>query len=540
MITPSRLVSIFVPLLFAVIIPRYATIQALLFGQPPRRHLNFYSTTGRDRLIFNPIADDDNNNNGPQGTTSSGRSHNGNQFHHNHRATKEDDMRTTWSKKANERQESRLGVRRRVRAVLAKARERTGVSNDSEKTALGSSNSRINKRSASLLGSDSNLGLEATTRTAMTWSFRNGDSSDFLDADATLSLLMAHNDDVSSSVTTTTATTSTEFSTVSYTSPLSNGKSASYNNGATRITTTSNPSYETLRGGQSSLTPLYSSLSSAEAGGRDSIADPTSTSPTSPSNTSATSPSPTTSSQTTDTSSTRASTLSSSKAESSETKPLPFTLPELTTEQKAMLKAGERVQEQAKMGREGSGFVVFDIPAPEYAIWEVLLDFEAYPENIDTVRNMRMFTNTHLKESYNFETPLPHDASGVRHYGKACISRAKFVLSKFRLNIAAVHRYQPHPDGHFMVFSLDKACQNAVLKDAKGIWYTETNPVGAAQKEGMTRVWLLCELKVSSLLPTFIVDYAARRAMPRATTWLPGVVERYMKEHAPPTKGTRK
>ena len=40
-----------------------------------------------------------------------------------------------------------------------------------------------------------------------------------------------------------------------------------------------------------------------------------------------------------------------------------------------------------------------------------------------------------------------------------------------------------------------------------------------------TRVWLLCELKVSWALPTFIVDYAAKRAMPRATTWLKPQVE---------------
>ena len=40
-----------------------------------------------------------------------------------------------------------------------------------------------------------------------------------------------------------------------------------------------------------------------------------------------------------------------------------------------------------------------------------------------------------------------------------------------------------------------------------------------------TRVWLLCELRVSPLLPQFITDYAASRAMPRATTWIKPVVE---------------
>jgi hypothetical protein len=208
-----------------------------------------------------------------------------------------------------------------------------------------------------------------------------------------------------------------------------------------------------------------------------------------------------------------------------EVDPLPFTLPKLSPEQYQLLQNGERVQEQSKMGREGSGFVVMDIPAPAYAIWECLLDFEAYPENIGTVRSMRMFTNTHLKQSYIAEKPMPPGTGmETRHYGMASVSRAAFTLSKFRLKIAAIHRYQPHPDGHYMVFTLDKACTNAVLQDAKGIWYTQENPDG---RDGYTRIWLLCELRVSPMLPKFIVDYAARRAMPRATTWLPTTVERF-------------
>eukprot|EP00957_Ditylum_brightwellii_P010769 816061-Ditylum_brightwellii.AAC.1 len=70
-----------------------------------------------------------------------------------------------------------------------------------------------------------------------------------------------------------------------------------------------------------------------------------------------------------------------------------------------------------------------------------------------------------------------------------------------------------------MVFTLDPACTNAVLKSAKGVWHTQ------ALGENYTRVWLLCELQVSRLLPQFITDYAAKRAMPRATTWLKPQVE---------------
>jgi hypothetical protein len=216
--------------------------------------------------------------------------------------------------------------------------------------------------------------------------------------------------------------------------------------------------------------------------------------------------------------------------------PLPFVLPTLTSDQERQLARGERVQEQSKMGREGSGYVVMDIDAPPPVIWECLLDFEAYPENIGTVKHMTMFTHTHLKSSYIAEEPVsPGTDREARHYGTASVTRASFVLSKFHLKIAAIHKYRPHPDGHYMVFTLDPACKNIVMKDAKGIWYTQTLDGG-----DKTRVWLLCELRVAPILPSFIVDYAAKRAMPRATTWLPPLAERMAKQWllGPTARGT--
>jgi hypothetical protein len=218
--------------------------------------------------------------------------------------------------------------------------------------------------------------------------------------------------------------------------------------------------------------------------------------------------------------------------------PLPFTLPDLTDQQRQILASGQRVEEQASMSREGSGYVVMDIPAPDYVIWEALLDFEAYPHHIDTVRSMRMFTNQHLKQSYVAEQPLPPSGRPTRHYGTGCITRASFVLSKFHLTIAAIHKYVPHPDGHYMEFTLDKACKNMVLQDAKGIWYTQSI-YDDQTKQTYTRLWLLCELHVSNMLPQFIVDYASSKAMPRATTWITPAVERLRKEFQLDTKSTR-
>jgi hypothetical protein len=179
------------------------------------------------------------------------------------------------------------------------------------------------------------------------------------------------------------------------------------------------------------------------------------------------------------------------------------------------------------MKREGKGFVVVDVKAPSKAVWDILLDFESYPKTIPTVRTMKMFTNTKLTEPYYEERPVQKEdflngKIAKLKYSIPSVTRAAFVLSKFRLNIAAIHKYRPHPFGHYMVFTLDPACTNFVLKSAKGVWHTQSNPEG---KEGYTRVWLLCEVKVSRTLPAFITEYAAKRAMPRATQWLKPCVE---------------
>lgn len=204
--------------------------------------------------------------------------------------------------------------------------------------------------------------------------------------------------------------------------------------------------------------------------------------------------------------------------------PLPFKLPKLSVEQIKLLHSGERIQEQARMGREGSGYVVVDVKAPPYVVWESLLDFENYAEMIPTVKEMQLYTSEKLNTGYVNEKPVgPGTGRETRHYGTPSITRASFVLSKFRLNIAAVHTYTPHPDGDYMIFNLDRSCTNMVLKGAKGIWHIAANPEG---REGYTRVYLLCEVQISRALPSFIVDYAADRAMPRATTWLKPYVER--------------
>jgi len=192
--------------------------------------------------------------------------------------------------------------------------------------------------------------------------------------------------------------------------------------------------------------------------------------------------------------------------------PLPFSLPKLDTQQKALLLSGDRVQFQSEMGNEGSGFVVLDVQAPESVVWDCLLDFKSYPETIPTVQNV--FIEDDERER----------GGGKLDYGKAGTSRAMFTLSKkLRLKVSVVHKYRTHPCGDYLIFELNKKSTNFVLNKAKGVWYTESKAEGL--QPGSTRIWLLAELKVSRILPRMIVDYAARKAFPRATTWIKPHVE---------------
>lgn len=167
--------------------------------------------------------------------------------------------------------------------------------------------------------------------------------------------------------------------------------------------------------------------------------------------------------------------------------PLPFTLPNLTPEQNRLLMDGERVQFQSDMGREGSGFIAVDVKAPASVIWECLLDFYSYPETIPTVRDIQMFTNTHLAEDYYAETAVDKQkyedgTLATLKHGIPSVTRAAFTLSKkFRLKIAAIHKYRTHPQGDYMIFTLDPACTNVVLQSAKGVWHTQSNPDGRGE-----------------------------------------------------------
>lgn len=74
-------------------------------------------------------------------------------------------------------------------------------------------------------------------------------------------------------------------------------------------------------------------------------------------------------------------------------------------------------------------------------------------------------------------------------------------------------------DQNMIQFELDPDCTKAgraVLREATGFFYVESPP----DRPGYSRVWLYAEVDVNRFVPGVIVDYAAGRALPRASNWI--------------------
>lgn len=177
---------------------------------------------------------------------------------------------------------------------------------------------------------------------------------------------------------------------------------------------------------------------------------------------------------------------------------------ELTEEEKKALSQGLPVQRQHVFGREGTGLVVLDVDAPWFVVLDRLRSFQEYPQMIPVIRDADIQSRG-------------CDAEG-RHK-----VHADYRVSKFWLNISVIHTIDVAAKQ--VSFKLHPKCGNMVLKEAIGCW-----TVTQADDPAKSRVTLDVQLKASSLLPTWLVDYAANRALRRATSWLRPHVEHVWQE----------
>ena len=181
-------------------------------------------------------------------------------------------------------------------------------------------------------------------------------------------------------------------------------------------------------------------------------------------------------------------------------------LPRLTKAELQQLRQGERVQRQSRVGPVGHGLVVMDVQADVSTVLAVLSDVQRYPQRIGTVRE-----------------------AIVQPGGSRNLCKARFKLSRFELDVQA--ELYLSKNRNMLEFRLDKSggMQGAVFDEARGYWYLEACP---EREEGWTRVWLNARVQCSPLLPSAVIDYAASKALPRASTWLAPVCEAVERELA--------
>ncbi len=213
----------------------------------------------------------------------------------------------------------------------------------------------------------------------------------------------------------------------------------------------------------------------------------------------------------------------------------PANLPGLSKEDLILLRAGQRVQHQIRNGCMGSGYVVVDVLADSQAVWNTLLNFDRYAEMVPTIRKVRVTSRWRT------------------------LTKGLFTLSKFRFRLSVVHKHRPeevrpkkktgsayahhatskqasrqwltlapptpHPPQNRLDFYLDPDSEQyrSILEMAEGFWFIDDRP--ADRPEGWTRVYMSATVKVNSLVPMWLVEYAAERALKRATSWLKPYVE---------------
>lgn len=87
------------------------------------------------------------------------------------------------------------------------------------------------------------------------------------------------------------------------------------------------------------------------------------------------------------------------------------------------------------------------------------------------------------------------------------------------------HNPPPFPPQNRLDFYLDpdSTQYRSILEMAEGFWFIDDRP--ADRTEGWTRVYMSATVKVNNLVPMWLVEYAAERALKRATSWLKPYVE---------------
>lgn len=186
----------------------------------------------------------------------------------------------------------------------------------------------------------------------------------------------------------------------------------------------------------------------------------------------------------------------------------PAELPELTQAERHQLCRGSTVQKQERNGRVGQGWAAVDVDAPPSVVFRWLASFESYADMIPVVRDARVHSRSRRPDG-------------------TTTARCNYKVSKFWINIPAVHTVDE--SAGLVRFGLDRSTARSAVREADGFWHVSES----STTPGHSRVWLYVGLTASAWLPSWLVDYAAERALRRATGWLKPFFEQSGRQDEP-------
>ncbi len=155
------------------------------------------------------------------------------------------------------------------------------------------------------------------------------------------------------------------------------------------------------------------------------------------------------------------------------------------------LASGGVVKQQLRIGQGGRGVAVQDVHADTSTVWSRIIDFSAYPNMVDNVKECGIYERSgdHIK--------------------------VRFVLSAtlFSIEYFIDHLYRPQ-DG-YLTWTLDYS-RESDLDDSVGFWRVDEIP----DRPGWSRVTYSVDVQPRGWVPNFIVDLITVSGLTRATAWV--------------------
>jgi hypothetical protein len=196
-------------------------------------------------------------------------------------------------------------------------------------------------------------------------------------------------------------------------------------------------------------------------------------------------------------------------------KPGPFENLHLGKKDEQHLLSGKPVMKQVMPDKDsedtsGTAICIQDVNAPKPAVWNQILDLDAYKGKVPKV-----------KECHNYVVRKNPDGT---HSIKTTMKLG--IMPGYSYTNHYDHTYVPEEDS--VVWSLDYE-KYSDFDDVAGHWHLEDHP----SKPGCTRVFYACDIKTRGSVPGPVLNFISKSALKQATSWVKKESEAAPDAHIP-------